>query len=206
MEEQFVGALDKAIEQLVREFQRDPIRYWGERDIHWNLFRYLKQQEVFQQDYITELIRAEFPTRNDKYSEEGGRSARGHYDLVVLEPDSAAAAHEKELSASWGDYLPLVKVVVAIEVKMWLVRWSKFQQRLEWDIQKLTDQQNAVKYPYLLNFVQLNFCRPQMKKYYLELREYLVEQVKQYPKLKILCVPSDADIQLQSDNWISTSQ
>ncbi len=106
--------------------------------------------------------------------------------------------------AHWGEYLPQVKVVVAVEVNMWLVRWSDFQQRVGWDIRKLTDRQNAVGCPYFLKFVHLNFSRPQMKKYYLELREYLTAQNKQWPDLKILCVPSKTKIQLDpSDNWIS---
>ncbi len=63
MEEQFIEAVNKAIGQVVLDFQGDPTRYWNERDIHWSLFHYLKQQEIFQQNYITELIRAEFPTR-----------------------------------------------------------------------------------------------------------------------------------------------
>lgn len=97
--------------------------------------------------------------------------------------------------AHWSEYLPQVKVVVAVEVKMWLVRWSDFQQRVGWDIRKRTDPQNAVEHPYLLNFVQLDFSRQQMKDYYHRLRKHLVEQAKQYPKLKILCVPSNTEIQ-----------
>jgi len=204
MEEQFIEAVNKAIGQVVLDFQGDPTRYWNERDIHWSLFHYLKQQEIFQQNYITELIRAEFPTRK-KYREEGGKPARGHYDLVVLEPASLATPAVCEMSpwAPWGEYLELVKVVGAVEVKMWWFRWSDFQQRVGWDIEKLTDSQNAVKYPYLLNFVQLDFSRQQMKDYYHKLRKHLMEQAKLWPKLKILCVPGDIKIQPLSDNWIS---
>ncbi|MBA7698772.1 hypothetical protein ES703_107454 [subsurface metagenome] len=108
--------------------------------------------------------------------------------------------------AHWDEYLPLVKVVVAVEAKMWWYRRKDFQQIVGWDIQKLTDSQNTVEHPYLLNFVQLDFSRQQMKDYCHRLRKHLVEQVKQYPKLKILCVPIDADVQPQSDNWISASQ
>ena len=105
--------------------------------------------------------------------------------------------------AHWGEYLPQVKVVVAVKIKMWLVRWSDFQQIVGWDIRKLTDPQNADEHPYLLNFVQLDFSRPQMKDYYHKLRKHLIKQAKLWPKLKILCVPSDLEIQPPSDNWIS---
>ncbi len=203
MEEQFIEAVDKAIGQVVLDFQDNPTRYWNERDIHWNLFRYLKQQEIFQQNYITELIRAEFPTRK-KYREEGGKPARGHYDLVVLEPESLAAPAVCEMPpwAPWDEYLLQVKVMIAVEVKMWVDRWSNIQERIGWDIQKLTDQENAVEHPYFLNFVQLDFSRPQMKDYYHKLRNHLIEQANQWPQLKILCVPSDVKIQPQSNNWI----
>jgi len=207
MEEQFIEAVSKAIGQLVLDFQRKPTRYWSERDIHWCLFHHLKEQDIFQRTYKTELIRAEFPTCRT-YKEGDVRSARGHYDLVVLEPKSftsftTKALQEMELRYTWGKYLELVKVLGAVEVKMWWSRRSDFQRRVEWDIEKLTDSENAVKYPYFLNFVQLDFSRPQMKDCYHKLRKHLIEQAKCRPKLKILCVPSDVEIQPPSDNWIS---
>ena len=104
---------------------------------------------------------------------------------------------ERAMSAwsPWGDYLKLVKVLIAVEVKVWWYRWGDIGQRIGWDIEKLTDSQNVVKHPYLLNFVHLKFGRPEMGKYYHKLRKYLEEQAKKYPKLKILCVPSDPKIQ-----------
>ena len=108
--------------------------------------------------------------------------------------------------AHWGEYLPQVKVVVAVEVKMWLARWSDFQQRAGWDIRKLTDRQNAVGCPYLLNFVQLDFSRQQMKDYYHRLQKHLIERAEQCPQLKILYVSSNTEIQPQSDNWVSASK
>lgn len=100
--------------------------------------------------------------------------------------------------------LSQVKVVVAVEVKMWLVRWSDFQQRVGWDIRKRTDPQNAVEHPYLLNFGQVDFRRQKMKDYYHRLQKHLIERAEQYPQLKILYVSSNTEIQPQSDNWIST--
>ncbi len=208
MEEQFIEAVAKVIKQVVFDFQRDPSRHMNERDIHWNLFHCLKQQGVFQQNCVTELIHAEFPTRA-KYKGGEGRSARGHYDLVALDPVSLNAPAVREMSPwdPWDKYLPLVKVVVAVEAKMWWYRRKDFQKIVCWDIQKLTDSQNAVGCPYFLNFVHLNFRgrqKTKVKEYYHGLRKYLVEQAKQHPQLRILYVPSDADIQPQSDNWIST--
>jgi selenocysteine lyase/cysteine desulfurase len=111
--------------------------------------------------------------------------------------------------APWHEYLPLVGLVVAVEAKLWWYRRKNFQQIVGWDIRKLIDPQNSIGCPYFLNFVHLNFRgrqMAQMKKYYHELRKHLVEQAKEHPQLKILCIPSDADIQLQSDNWIFTPE
>jgi len=35
MKEQFIEAVDEAIEHVVFDFQRDPSRHMNERDIHW---------------------------------------------------------------------------------------------------------------------------------------------------------------------------
>ncbi len=94
-------------------------------------------------------------------------------------------------------------VVVTVEAKLWWYRRKDFQQIVGWDIRKLTDRQNAVEHPYLLNFVQLDFSRQQMKDYYHRLQKHLIERAEQCPQLKILCVPSDIQIQPPSDNWIS---
>lgn len=202
MEGQFIEAVDKVIEQVINDFRGDEAGHWSEREIHWALFRYLKQQDVFQRSDKTELIRAEFPTRA---TYEDRKPARGHYDLVVLEPASLDNPALSEMSPldSGDKYLELVKVVIAIEVRAWWYRWKDFKQRIDWDIEKLVDSRNAVKYPYSLNFVLLDFNRQGVADYYHELREYLAEQAKKYPKLKILCLPSDPKIQPESDNWIS---
>jgi len=85
MGDRFVEATETAIAKLVADFQGYPSRSWNERDLHWSLFYYLEQQGVIQEVYTTQLIRAEFPTLK-KF---GTKSpARGHYDLVILEPES----------------------------------------------------------------------------------------------------------------------
>lgn len=200
MDEQFLEATERAIDQVVSDFQNEPNRFWNERDIHWSLFYYLKQQEVFQRHYATELIRAEFPTLG-KYGKEG-KEARGHFDVVILDPVSVATDAVRKLPswAPWDDYLPLLKVLVAVETKTWVDR-LRFD-RTNWDIQKLVDSENKVKYSYFLNFVQLNWEKIEMKTYYQKLRRYL--STKTRPKLRVLCVPNDITIQSgQADNWIS---
>jgi len=189
MEKEFVEATDRAIARLVADFQVQPTRFWNERDIHWYLFHHLKQDPVFLCDYGTELIRAEFPTRR-VYTEDA-KPARGHYDLVILDPTSVTSPPVSQLPpwASWEEYLPHVVVLVAIEVKTWVDRTTNIPEKADRDIDKLTDPINAVRQGYFLNFVQMDFGRQQMLNFYRDLREYLREKARQWPKLRILCVP-----------------
>jgi hypothetical protein len=198
-----IEAFEKAIGQVVTDFQSWPDRYWTERDIHWNLLFNLRNDDILEKAQAIELIRAEFPTIN-KY---GKRRARGHYDLVILEPISFRDPNVLAFKpwAPWDDFLSRVKLLIAVEVKIWVDRLNTKEvlDIVKWDIEKLTDQDNRVQNPYFLNFVQLDFDREIMKEYYYKLREQLADQKKQWPTVKILCVPSNYKVQSQtSDNWV----
>ncbi|MFC2033293.1 hypothetical protein ACFLUB_02080 [Chloroflexota bacterium] len=196
-------SLNNAMSRVVANFQANPERFWNERDIHWSLFYCLKLGQVSEETYPTELIRAEFPTL--KVFDE----ARGHYDLVIINAESYNKPEVLNMNAqaSWNDYLPLIELDVAIEIKLWLNRLQPeaMKEGVNWDIQKLTDTPNKVKDAYLLNFVQLDFKRDIYEAYYQQLRDYLLEQKKQFPKLNILCVPSVAQMQNSTDNWLEYS-
>lgn len=203
MRKEFVEAIERAITHLVTDFQGQTTRFWNERDMHWYLFHHLKQDPVFIRDYGTQLIRAEFPTRAVYI--EGKVGARGHYDLVILDPTSLSSTPISKLPpwASWDEYLPLVDVHVAVEVKTWVDRATDIDEKVDWDIEKLTDARNAVKHGYFLNFVQLDFSRQQMRDFYQNLREYLMRKARCQPKLRILCVPHDKGIQPDpGQDWI----
>ena len=201
MEDQFVEAVEKAISNLVNDFQAQPSGFRNERDMHFALFHYLKQEYFLERNYYgTELVHAEFPT-HAKYGEK--RTTRGHYDLVILDPNSATTAREVPPWTSWDIYLLLVEVMVAIEVKIWVNR-ADFHNKVDWDIKKLTDTKKPVKHPYYLNFVQLDFNRPKMRDHYRAFQKYLIDQARCWPKLGILCVPSDSKIQPEPrQNWLS---
>lgn len=194
-------AVEKAIAMVVSDFQKYPERFWNERDVHWILFYYLKHQRVSEEAYPTELIRAEFPTRKVF---PGKKPARGHYDLVILDAESYYKQEVQNMKAqtSWKEFLEVVEIAVAIEVKLWLNRLSpeNMAERVDWDITKLTDKPNNVQNAYFLNFVQLNFKSDYMMQYYQELRDYLA--TKKQPGLSILCIPSDPKIQSVSANWL----
>lgn len=203
MEKEFVEAIERTITHLVADFQAQTTRFWNERDLHWCLFHYLKQDPILQRDCGTELIRAEFPTRAVYIERKVG--ARGHYDLVILNPTSLISPAVSDLPpwASWGEYLPLVDVLIAVEVKTWVERTTDIAGKVDWDIEKLTDERNAVENAYFLNFVQLDFSRQQMRNFYQNLREYLMGKARCQPKLRILCVPHDKGIQPHlGQDWI----
>ena len=195
--------LENAISYLVDDFQKYPDRFWNERDIHWSLFHYLKQQQIVNEAYPTELIRAEFPTLKVF---PGKKPARGHYDLVIINTESYNKPEVKNMKAqaSWDDYLSLIELDVAIEIKLWLNRLQPqaMKERADWDIQKLTDEAKNVKNAYFLNFVQLDFKRNIYEEYYQQLRDYLLQQKKQFQNLNILCVPSDSQMHSNLANWL----
>jgi len=202
MKEQFVRATERAVEKVIFDFQNNPNRYWNERDIHWNLFYYLKQEGVIQEKYVTELIRAEFPTLK-KFGV--GDSDRGHYDLVIIDSNSYRARRVQLMSAQspWQPFLEDIELPIAVEIKLWLAKWSDLEGRIEWDIRKLTEKPNNIVNAFFLNFVQLDFKRKDTQIYFEKLRDHLAGYKELLPKIRILCVPSDKSILRDSrQNWI----
>jgi len=204
MENQFIDATERAVGKLVADFQRYADRFWNERDLHWSLFYYLKREGVIPEIYTTELIRAEFPTMK-VFGEKN--PARGHYDLVILDPQSYRSETVQSMKAqnSWDEFLKAVKVMIAVEIKLWLARLPL--ERTDWDIEKLTETPNNVLNAYFLNFVQLDFDRQHTQDYYRDLRECLMRHKKRWPDIRVLCVPSDVKIQPDSsNNWLVPPQ
>lgn len=109
-----------------------------------------------------------------------------------------------EACATWQEYLNPLKITVALEIKLWLYRLKSdnMKERVDWDIKKLTDKPNNIQNAYFLNFVQLDFKRDIYEAYYQQLRDYLLKQKKQFPKLNILCVPSDSQVHSNKANWL----
>ena len=190
-------SVKKAIAQVIADFQANPERFWNERDIHWSLFHYIKLEKVIKEAYPTQLIRAEFPTFKVF-------SGRGHYDLVIINKDSYTKSEAQNMKAQtpWEEYLALIELDVAIEIKIWQARLNdgEVHELIEWDIRKLTEKPHKVKKAYFLNFVLLDFKRDHNEIYYNKLREYLSKQTK--PGLNILCVPSDSQLQNKAANWL----
>jgi hypothetical protein len=105
-----------------------------------------------------------------------------------------------KVAITWEEYLKLVQIDVAIEVKLWLAR-VRFQKSIDWDIRKLTEQPNTVQNGYFINFAQLDFKTEYNRKYYQELRQYLTS--RKQSGIRILCVPMKRQIQPNpKDDWI----
>ncbi len=193
-------SIANAVRKVISDFQANPKRFWNERDIHWSLFYYIKQERAIKEAYPTELIRAEFPTLKVF------KGARGYYDLVVInvESNNKPEVQNMKPQASWDNYLPFIQIDVAIEIKLWLNRLQPkaMMERADWDMLKLTDTPNNVQSAYFLNFVQLDFTRDIYEAYYEQLCDYLLKQKRQFPKLNILCIPSDPQGHSNKGNWL----
>lgn len=196
-------AAENAINKVISDFQANLERFWNERDLHWSLFHYLKLEQVIEEAYPTQLIRAEFPTLKVF---PGNKPARGHYDLVILDTESyfKPEAQKMKAQAPWQEYLESLKISVVIEIKLWLNRFrsDRMVERIDWDIQKLTDTPNKIYNAYFLNFVQFNFKARQYIQFYQQLREHLSDGKRKHPNLNILCVPSDSRVQNNGANWL----
>ena len=205
MERDFLEALDRAIAHVVADFQSQPPKFWNERDIHWYLFHYLKQDPVFLKDYGAEPIRAEFPTRALYKEKDQKAASRGQYDMVILDPASVMArANDLHPWAEWSDCLPHMQVVVAVEVKTWTDRSTNIGSKVKWDVEKLTDSRNAIGNAFFLNFVQLDFGNQYMRDFYRTLRQHLAREAGHHRDLRILCVPHDTNMEPDSSkNWVS---
>lgn len=195
MQDPVTGTVERAIDHLIADFQRHNDRFWNERDLHCSLFYYIRQEGTVREEYPTHLIRAELPTvrRYDGH--------RGHYDLALLDRETWPRVTPQPVRGRdpWLRYLDLVRVSVAIELKLWL---SKLRpERAELDIDKLTLPENGVRTAFHVNLVQLDFEQPSARNYYHSLRAYLAKMTR--PGLRIVCAPSDVAVQPDPrDNWL----
>lgn len=187
-----VEAIQRAIDQVVAEFQQHPHKLWNERYLHWSPFHYIKQQGVVSEAYYTQLIRAKFPTQKI-FSKR--RPAREHYDMVILDSDPYLIPEVQymERKGNLGDFLNSIRLKIAIEIELWEARLKqdKVEQIIKWNKDKLTKLPNNIMTALFLNFVKMNFNKEQNYKYYQDLREHLSLIKEQYPELKILCVHGD---------------
>ena len=152
--EKLDSKIEKCINSLGEKFLKWPYNFFTESDAHSFLYYYIFRSgyKLLKQRYPTKdssiktvLIHREYPTSfryrksNMKLDEKGGR---GHYDLVVLNPDFVASHSIGEVIAK--DFKKCCKdendhLLAAIEFKLIVNPLSKaLESEIEKDFQKLT--------------------------------------------------------------------
>lgn len=96
-------AVQVAVQDLLRDFREYPQRYFTEEDVRWRLMGRLNQlirergmEQAPIQDGQTSILHGEYPTpfrckmakATFAVAPPGSRAVRGHFDIVVLDPDS----------------------------------------------------------------------------------------------------------------------
>lgn len=163
--------VEDKIKTTVNHFCRKPLNYFTESDIHSYLYHALYREKNFSRQYPTQnptqktiLIHREYPTffkfKKDMPvipSKEAGK--RGHYDLVVLNPEFVKA-HTFDVVIN-KDYSTIPTeftdkpLIAAVEFKFLIHKLDKeMLKEIEMDFQKL----NYTK-PYAYNRYFLLFNR-----------------------------------------------
>lgn len=214
--EKLDSEIEKCIKSLGEKFLKWPYNFFTESDAHSFLYYYIFRSgyKLLKQPYPTKdssiktvLIHREYPTsfryskKNMRLDEKGGR---GHYDLVVLNPDFVASHSIGEVIAKVfkkcckdeNDHL-----LAAIEFKLIVNPLSKgLESEIEKDFQKLTwsinNRQARSAYMIIFNRVRqeknflysldkIAFQNPHVKCLYLEsvvgkMRHYEIKYLNEW--------------------------
>jgi len=99
------SAIDRAVERVIQDFQKYPGCYFTEEDVRWRLMREIEDglailniKHVKLKDCVTSLVHGEYPTpfrcamadRSFKLQSPELKGRRGHFDIVVLNPEAAS--------------------------------------------------------------------------------------------------------------------
>lgn len=101
-----IEAVDKSIDMVCSEFRSHPTRFFTENDIVCRFYSILQKElpmpkAIDKDGHEHFLVHREYPTPfrcdmsdgkfvirgEDEQTEKGGKYQRGHYDIVVLDPD-----------------------------------------------------------------------------------------------------------------------
>lgn len=101
-----IHPVDRAIGEVVRDFQLTPQRYFTEEDVRWRLMNRIEAllveqgcQDVQLQAGVAATLHGEYPTpfrcsmadRGFALKPAVSRYHRGHFDVVLLDPAAAAS-------------------------------------------------------------------------------------------------------------------
>jgi len=165
-----VAGIESSISELARRFRESPLDFFTESDLHsWLYHALLEIPELLRRYGMAEasgktvLVHREYPTffrfRERLPVEKTGPPARrGHYDLVVLNPDFVTTyppeiVTNQTFSMVEGKTWPMKPILAAIEVKLLTRRPSaQIMQDMEIDFQVLQQSDPWVSSAHLLVF------------------------------------------------------
>jgi hypothetical protein len=169
-----IKKIEFKIRTLVNHFRRRPLNYFTESDIHSYLYLAFYRDKNFSRLYPTLnpiektiLIHREFPTFF-KYKNEppivpsDKAKSRGHYDLVILNPEFVMANSFDVVTNKDYSLMPkkfdITPLIAAIEFKFIIGEINENMLRnIEMDFQKLT---NTKPYSYSKYFLLFNRFGP----------------------------------------------
>ena len=145
--------LESRIQKLISKFMNEPKFFYSESDMQCYLYHLLYENPVLQKDYFTKggvktsILHNEYQTygtyvKENKLLKKSERGRRGHFDLVILDPDSVS---QERLWKS--------KILFAIEMAFNNMDLTHFDN----DLTKLTDSRNKVTNGYMLWFLSVKW-------------------------------------------------
>lgn len=215
MSDEKIKTVESCIEELVKEFKNNPYWFYTEQAIHCCLYHLLVKKEEFRKPYPTAdkkktiLLHKEYPTiklykrKPDKElrdKEKGERGARGHFDIVILDPEDIKKISVKKSAANFRKEKSPVAPAVAIELAL-----DEGVVHLRNDHKKLVDAAENRTRGYILHFIRDADVRKGEK--FSDLRGE-VEKIKKEGKVKIWYVDvyprehlNKEKIEIKSKDW-----
>lgn len=165
-----MAVMERAISELARRFQESPLDFFTESDLHSWLYRSLLEIPELSRRYgmaeasgETLLVHREYPTffrfrEGLPVEKTGPPASRGHYDLVVLNPEfvttyPAEVVTNQSFSKTEGKTWPMKPILAAIEVKLLRRKPSdQVMEDIEIDFQVLQQSNPWVSSTHMLVF------------------------------------------------------
>ncbi|MBA7699021.1 hypothetical protein ES703_107705 [subsurface metagenome] len=155
-----IKTVEECVGKLVEEFKNNPYHFYTEQAMHCYLYHILIEKEEFRKPHPaadkkeTILLHKEYPTiklykrkQNKKLrdKEKGERGTRGHFDIVILDPEDIKKISVKKSTAKFRKGKTPIAPAVAIELAL-----DEGTVHLANDHKKLADGTRG----YLLHFIR----------------------------------------------------
>jgi hypothetical protein len=167
--------IELALKRLSQEFLDDPYRYFTEADVVSRCRQLLELNDELGRNYITKdghkirLIHQEYPTsfryQGDVPMVATPDGRRGHYDLVILNPDFIEANYAESITNRLLKHAVQEQTgsfVAVIEFKLSYRGWSRgAYENAVIDLQKLAASKSDLSYAVML----MRYNAPTMKRW-----------------------------------------